>query len=166
MVTLSAKVITLATAFTALIPLPTFAAASLLRCQAKDAINLQDDGTLARDRMAEASKADSYIVDLATGMVRQIGIRPVQWIVASGGDEKNDTVLVRVTSSKGSFFTASAGLLQSQVISPSGSRPLAGGRDEFTSHSRQEQVHGVHKLATQTRRRPRRDFDIGETRQR
>jgi hypothetical protein len=53
MVTLSAKVITLATAFTALIPLPTFAAASLLRCQAKDAINLQDDGTLARDRMAE-----------------------------------------------------------------------------------------------------------------
>ena len=105
MVTLSAKVITLATAFTALIPLPTFAAASLLRCQAKDAINLQDDGTLARDRMAEASKADSYIVDLATGMVRQIGIRPVQWIVASEGDEKNDTVLVRVTSSKSNAAT-------------------------------------------------------------
>ena len=99
----SVKAIAVWAAFLALlIPLPTFAA-DLLRCQAKDAISLQKDGTLRKDSGAELASNDNYIVDISTGVVRvsnpspsmmSIRLSPAQWFVAQEGNDLNDTVLV------------------------------------------------------------------------
>jgi len=74
---------------------------TLLRCKAKDAVSLGDDGVLSRGAVSATNRlVDSWIIDLSTGMVRitdgtrELG--PVQWTVVRKGNKSNDTVLVRL----------------------------------------------------------------------
>ncbi|HEY7532895.1 MAG TPA: hypothetical protein VH681_08985, partial [Nitrospiraceae bacterium] len=48
-------------------------AAELLACQAMDAVNLQDDGTLKRDSFAQRAAQGSLLIDLTNGEVRSDG---------------------------------------------------------------------------------------------
>jgi hypothetical protein len=76
---------------------PALADATLLRCKAKDAVNLQNDGTLATDKVAQMAEVDSWTIDIANGNVwigGGAGIGPIKWIVAQAGGGGNDTVLV------------------------------------------------------------------------
>ena len=79
---------------------PAFAATSLLRCQAKDAVGLEDNGTLSKDMRLLKGLGDSWLTDTETGMVRTGGVTgvpvvwPVHWIVVQEGNDSNDTVLV------------------------------------------------------------------------
>jgi hypothetical protein len=68
--------------------------ADLLHCTAKDAMALQQDGTLAKDTGTKFWESDIYIIDTATGAVRMGNQPPVQWIVAQKGNDSNDTILV------------------------------------------------------------------------
>ena len=61
-------------------PLP-----GLLRCQGKDGVRLQDDGTLSRD---DGTEAINFIVDLDSGSVRWGGGTAVYWLVAYAGGAK------------------------------------------------------------------------------
>ena len=45
-------------------------AAELLACQAKDAVNLQNDGTLKMDTIAQRAAQGSLVIDLSSGEVR------------------------------------------------------------------------------------------------
>ena len=45
-------------------------AAELLACQAKDAVNLQNDGTLKMDSIAQRAAQGSLVIDLSSGEVR------------------------------------------------------------------------------------------------
>ena len=42
-------------------------AADLLACQAKDAVNFQDDGRLKRDSLAQRAAQRSLVIDLSNG---------------------------------------------------------------------------------------------------
>ena len=69
-------------------------AAGLYRCDAKDAVSLQDDGTLGRDKVAESSrnKYEKIIVDTATGAMRVGDDTPQIWTILSKGGPDNDFV--------------------------------------------------------------------------
>jgi hypothetical protein len=83
----------LAIALTAL-PFPAFGFSDVLWCQIKDAVRLQDDGTLERDRTAERFHVgDKYIVNVSTGELIINDGGSVQWEIVKRGDSENDTVL-------------------------------------------------------------------------
>ena len=52
---------------------PSALAAELLACQAKDAVNLQNDGTLKTDSVAQRAAQGSLVIDLSNGEVRSDG---------------------------------------------------------------------------------------------
>ena len=52
---------------------PSALAADLLACQAKDAVNLQKDGTLKMDAVAQRAAQGSLEIDLSNGEVRSDG---------------------------------------------------------------------------------------------
>lgn len=78
----------------------TATAESLLRCQPKDAVALEEDGTLQRNFAADREMEDVWIVDITTGAIRisngQNSIGPVHYTVIQRGDSRNDTVLARL----------------------------------------------------------------------
>ena len=63
----------LAAALNALCISPSALAAELLACQAKDAVNLQKDGTLKMDLVAQHAAQGSLVIDLSSGEVRSDG---------------------------------------------------------------------------------------------
>ncbi len=59
------------------------------RCSAKDAVGLQDDGRLGKDRMAETAKKrlDGIIIDTLTGAISDAdGSRQLWDVVQAGGN--------------------------------------------------------------------------------
>jgi hypothetical protein len=64
-------------------PSPSALAAELLACQAKDAVNLQEDGTLKADSVAQRAAEGSLVIDLSIGEVR------------SGGEQESLKMTVR-----------------------------------------------------------------------
>jgi hypothetical protein len=66
-------------------------AADILACQAKDAVNLQDDGTLKNDSLAQRAAQGSLVIDLSSGEVRSDGNESLKMIARQHG---NETVLV------------------------------------------------------------------------
>ena len=82
----------LAAALTALCISPSALAAELLACQAKDAVNLQKDGTLKMDFIAQHAAQGSLVIDLSSGEVRSDGEQEsLKMTVRQHG---NETVLV------------------------------------------------------------------------
>jgi hypothetical protein len=82
----------LAAAFTgSFLPLNTLAA-DLLACQAKDAVNLQDDGTLKRDALAQRAAQRSLVIDMSNGEVRSNDEQ--ESLKMTGRQHGNETVLV------------------------------------------------------------------------
>lgn len=81
----------LAAVFTALCSPPRALAAQLLACQAKDAVNLQNDGTLKTDSVAQRAAQGSLVIDLSNGEVRSDGEQALKMTVRQHG---NETVLV------------------------------------------------------------------------
>ena len=82
----------LAAALTALCISPSALAAELLACQAKDAVNLQKDGTLKMDFVAQHAAQGSLVIDLSNGEVRSDGEQELlKMTVRQHG---NETVLV------------------------------------------------------------------------
>ncbi len=80
------------------------AAADSLRCHSKEAIEVQDDGSLRRDGMAEYHQKEyqNFIVDITTGAVRFAGEpSSIQWTIVQEGTNENDTVLVPYSSLAG-----------------------------------------------------------------
>jgi hypothetical protein len=71
--------------------IPDAVAADFLACRAKDAVNLQDDGTLKKDSFAQRAALGSLVIDLSTGEVRSDGQQPVKMTSRQHG---NETVLV------------------------------------------------------------------------
>jgi hypothetical protein len=63
----------LAVVLTAVCLSPSALAAELLACQAKDAVNLQKDGTLKTDSVAQRAAQGSLVIDLSNGKVRSDG---------------------------------------------------------------------------------------------
>jgi hypothetical protein len=64
----------LAAVLTALCISPSaLATTDLLACQAKDAVNLQKDGTLKTDSVAQRAAQGSLVIDLSNGKVRSDG---------------------------------------------------------------------------------------------
>ena len=57
---------------------PNASAADILACQAKDAVNLQDDGTLKNDSLAQRAAQGSLVIDLSSGKLDQMGKRVAQ----------------------------------------------------------------------------------------
>jgi hypothetical protein len=77
---------------TALCISPGALAAELLACQAKDAVNLQKDGTLKMDSVAQRAAQGSLVIDLSSGEVRSDGEQEsLEMTVRQHG---NETVLV------------------------------------------------------------------------
>ena len=71
---------------------PSALAADLLACQAKDAVNLQKDGTLKMDAIAQRAAQGSLVIDLSNGEVRSDGEQEsLKMTVRQHG---NETVLV------------------------------------------------------------------------
>ena len=71
---------------------PSALAAELLACQAKDAVNLQKDGTLKSDSVAQRAAQGSLVIDLSNGEVRSNGEQEsLKMTVRQHG---NETVLV------------------------------------------------------------------------
>ena len=71
---------------------PSALAAELLACQAKDAVNLQKDGTLETDSVAQRAAQGSLVIDLSNGEVRSNGEQEsLKMTVRQHG---NETVLV------------------------------------------------------------------------
>ena len=82
----------LAVVLTAVCPSPSALAAELLACQAKDAVNLQKDGTLKTDSVAQRAAQGSLVIDLSNGEVRSDGEQEsLKMTVRQHG---NETVLV------------------------------------------------------------------------
>jgi len=82
----------LAVVLTAVSPSPSALAAELLACQAKDAVNLQKDGTLKTDSVAQRAAQGSLVIDLSNGEVRSDGEQEsLKMTVRQHG---NETVLV------------------------------------------------------------------------
>jgi hypothetical protein len=71
---------------------PDALAAGLLACQAKDAVNLQDDGTLKKDSFAQRAAQGSLVIDLSTGEVRSDGEQ--ESLKMTSRRHGNETVLV------------------------------------------------------------------------
>ena len=65
----------LAVVLTAVCLSPGALAAELLACQAKDAVNLQKDGTLKTDSVAQRAAQGSLVIDLSNGEVRSAANR-------------------------------------------------------------------------------------------
>ena len=64
-------------------------------CQAKDAVNLQNDGTLKSDSVAQRAAQGSLVIDLSNGEVRSDGEQEsLKMTVRQHG---NETVLVPIT---------------------------------------------------------------------
>jgi hypothetical protein len=83
----------LAAVLTALcIPPSDALAAELLACQAKDAVNLQNDGTLKTDSLAQRAAQGSLVIDLSNGEVRSAGER--ESLKMTARRHGNETVLV------------------------------------------------------------------------
>src|SRR5205809_900631 len=70
-------------------------AAGLYRCHAKDAVSLEDDGTLGRDKATEfwRKMSENIIVDTATGAIRY-GDNLQTWNVVQKGGPASDFVAV------------------------------------------------------------------------
>ena len=82
----------LAVVLTAVCLSPGALAAELLACQAKDAVNLQKDGTLKTDSVAQRAAQGSLVIDLSNGEVRSDGEQEsLRMTVRQHG---NETVLV------------------------------------------------------------------------
>jgi hypothetical protein len=66
------------------------------RCTAKDAVSLQDDGTLGKDMTAEESRKrlDGIIIDTLTGALTYPGGRREIWHVVQKGNVNKDYVLL------------------------------------------------------------------------
>lgn len=99
------------------LPFPAAAETSILRCQEKDAVDLQEDGTLERTAAAKAQMVDHLLIDLSTGVVRLLygssSSGPIHYTVVQEGSSANDTVLVKLsgaseieTLAKGSLVSA------------------------------------------------------------
>jgi hypothetical protein len=71
---------------------PNASAADILACQAKDAVNLQDDGTLKNDSLAQRAAQGSLVIDLSSGEVRSDGGNESLKMIAR--QHGNETVLV------------------------------------------------------------------------
>ena len=71
---------------------PSALAAELLACQAKDAVNLQKDGTLKTDSLAQRAAQSSLVIDLSNGEVRSDGEQETLKMTAR--QHGNETVLV------------------------------------------------------------------------
>ena len=82
----------LAAAFTASCTPPRALAADLLACQAKDAVNLQNDGTLKTDSVAQRAAQGSLVIDLSNGEVRSDGEQ--ESLKMTARQHGNETVLV------------------------------------------------------------------------
>jgi hypothetical protein len=71
---------------------PSASAAELIACQARDAVNLQKDGTLKADSLAQRAAQSSLVIDLSNGEVRSDGDQEsLKMTVRQHG---NETVLV------------------------------------------------------------------------
>jgi len=82
----------LAVVLTAVCPSPSALTLELLACQAKDAVNLQKDGTLKTDSVAQRAAQGSLVIDLSNGEVRSDGEQEsLKMTVRQHG---NETVLV------------------------------------------------------------------------
>ena len=82
----------LAAAFTASCISPRALAADLLACKAKDAVNLQNDGTLKTEAVAQRAAKGSLVIDLSNGEVRSDGEQELLKMTAR--QHGNETVLV------------------------------------------------------------------------
>ena len=82
----------LAAVLTALCIPPSALAAELLACQAKDAVNLQKDGTLKTDFLALRAAQSSLVIDLSNGEVRSDGEQ--ESLKMTARQHGNETVLV------------------------------------------------------------------------
>ena len=71
---------------------PSALAADLLACQAKDAVNLQKDGTLKMDAVAQRAAQGSLVIDLLNGEVRSDGEQ--ESLKMTARQHGNETVLV------------------------------------------------------------------------
>ena len=71
---------------------PSALAADLLACQAKDAVNLQKDGTLKMDGVAQRAAQGSLVIDLSNGEVRSDGEQ--ESLKMTARQHGNETVLV------------------------------------------------------------------------
>ena len=71
---------------------PSALAAELLACQAKDAVNLQKDGTLKTDSLAQRAAQSSLVIDLSNGEVRSDGEQ--ESLKMTARQHGNETVLV------------------------------------------------------------------------
>ena len=82
----------LAAVLTTLCISPSVPAAELLACQAKDAVNLQNDGTLKTDSVAQRAAQGSLVIDLSNGEVRSDGEQ--ESLKMTARQHGNETVLV------------------------------------------------------------------------
>ena len=83
----------LAAVLTALCISPSaLATTDLLACQAKDAVNLQKDGTLKTDSVAQRAAQGSLVIDLSNGEVRSDGEQ--ESLKMTARQHGNETVLV------------------------------------------------------------------------
>lgn len=73
-------------------------AARLYRCQAKDAVSLEDDGTLGRDKRWPSmhKRYETIIVDTATGTVHLGNDAPQTWTILGHGGPDDDFVVAAV----------------------------------------------------------------------
>ena len=71
---------------------PSALAAELLACQAKDAVNLQKDGTLKTNFLAQRAAQSSLVIDLSNGEVRSDGEQ--ESLKMTARQHGNETVLV------------------------------------------------------------------------
>ena len=83
---------TLIAAFTASCLHTDALAADLLACQARDAVNIQDDGTLERDALAQRAAQRSLVIDLSNGEVRSDDEQ--ESLKMTARQHGNETVLV------------------------------------------------------------------------
>jgi hypothetical protein len=86
------RIALLAVAFIGSCVSPNVSAADILACQAKDAVNLQDDGTLKNDSLAQRAAQGSLVIDLSNGEVRSDGGNESLKMIAR--QHGNETVLV------------------------------------------------------------------------
>jgi hypothetical protein len=86
------RVALLAAAFTGSCFPPNALAADILACQAEDAVNLQDDGTLKKDSLAQLAAQGSLVINLSNGEVRSDGGN--ESLKMTARQHGNETVLV------------------------------------------------------------------------
>jgi hypothetical protein len=66
------------------------------RCEAKDAVSLQDNGVLRKDRVSESERKyfDGIIIDALTGAITLSDGSRMIWSIIQKGDSANDLVLI------------------------------------------------------------------------